>query len=195
MWSSRVAQVWVLVCHMTVVQATATILSSCDFPIFYKSISTTEQSYQEVPSSGTIIEFSPNQGVSVKISVDSLVLNPTTPQGPILQMEFTLVTNASQPALYYDLSNINGAPFTEYGVLLQPSSGPSLVFPTCLPVGCAANSTSCPTVYTDPDGVNTMVCESSTDLVLSLCTAMPHRRRFRQRRSSHAHGRYYGSRN
>ena len=169
------AQVWFIAGLLSWVtngvQAKATILSYCSFPVFYKTILNAEENYQLLPSGGASIEYVPDQGISVKFSTNSLVLNPTTPQGPILQMEFTW--NTTQQMLYYDLSNIDGAPFAENGMLLQPSTDASSKYNTCLTVGCAANSTVCPSVYTVPDGNNTMVCGPSTDLTLSLCTSIP----------------------
>jgi hypothetical protein len=182
--------VWVIVAVLSLelLAQQAIIESSCDFEIFYKVILTTEQDYASLPIGGVSIPYPSNIGVSVKISTDELVLDPTTPQGAILQLEFTW--NSTQETLYYDLSNINGAPFYAYGMTLNPSSGASPAFPTCLPVGCAAGTDVCPSVYTVPNGNNTMAC-GLTDLTLSLCDPLPSFPRIRHIRSKHFHHGFY----
>ena len=92
----------------------AIIQNSCSFPVYLSSVSNTAGPTQELAANGgTYTEnwrANPNGGgISIKIAADKAF-------SEITQFEYTL----EDPELWYDLSNINGYPFKNWGVSIIP---------------------------------------------------------------------------
>ena len=138
----------------------ATIINNCGFPIYYASVSQGQGAgMQEIQGSYTESYGSANDGVSIKLSpTDDL-------SGPVTQFELT----PSGQSIFWDLSNINGYPFSEGGMTVEPSMQNDPANPTCIPVTCAAGQTTCAAAYNNPDETATMVCSISSDLTLTMC--------------------------
>lgn len=93
-------------------------------------------------------------GISIKLATEP------DQAGPITQYEYTIAGN-----LWYDISNINGFPFSDSGLTLTPSTG------SCRSMVCPAGVTLCSGVYNQPDDNEaTAACDSSADTTLVLCS-------------------------
>ena len=135
--------------------------NACPFSVWY---TTPGNPWQILPEGG---QFStsyedPEVGISIKLATQPGSLN-------ISQLEYTW--SPAQGMIFYDLSNIDGAPFP--GLMLTPSNGSSQSFPTCKQVYCQpqGDSTMCWDVYHQPKDPDTMVCSDETDLSMILCQA------------------------
>lgn len=84
------------------------------------------ETYRTNPNSG---------GISLKIAT-------TEDDSIITQFEYTY--NPSNPNVYYDISNVNGYPFEEWGLALSPSA------PNCPSVSCDPGVAICADVYNQP---------------------------------------------
>lgn len=140
----------------------ATIVNSCGFDIYYASISTSAEGMTMLPPGGAFSEGYTEEGVGVSIKMapnDSL-------SGPITQFEFTWAAGK----INYDISNINGNPFSSEGMVLSPSMAGDPNNPTCQPVVCAAGETVCTGAYNQPDDTATMVCDQASSLTFNVCS-------------------------
>ena len=153
----------------TLSTGTAFVYNNCGIDMYYKVISRSEQNYSRVPETGVQVPYSlPDVGVSIKLS-----LGNATIQGPITQFEYTW----QAPSIYYDLSNIDGDPFSpagyplaQYGVSLQPSTCNSAQYPTCNSIICPSGIPYCSAAYNRPNDANrTHACSEDTNLTLSIC--------------------------
>ncbi|KAJ4643431.1 hypothetical protein HRR90_008064, partial [Exophiala dermatitidis] len=80
----------------------------------------------------------------------------------ITQFEYTY--HPDNPILAYDISNINGYPFENWGLYLSPSSG------DCSSITCDPGVALCPDVYNQPnDDFAVKSCDVSANLTLTLC--------------------------
>ncbi|RMZ75581.1 hypothetical protein DV737_g5222, partial [Chaetothyriales sp. CBS 132003] len=138
----------------------AIVVNNCDFDVYYASVS------QGVSAEPTLIdgsyseEFSDeNDGVSIKLALEDSL------SGEVSQFEFTLFSGKTA----YDLSNIDGYPFAEWGLTIVPSVANDTSNPTCLSIDCPAGESVCSAAYNAPDDVRTLVCDDDTDLVLTVC--------------------------
>merc|ERR1712118_379363 len=96
-------------------------------------------------------------GISIKLSPNA------TTNGPVSQFEFTWANGK----ISYDLSNIDGYPFSAGGMVIVPSMQNDPNNPTCVPVDCPAGEATCTAAYNAPDDTRTMVCDlSNCDLQL-----------------------------
>lgn len=138
----------------------AHVISNCGFPVYYASVAQNAHAeMQQLPAEGYSEQYNkPNVGVSIKLA--------TTLGGQITQFEFTW----DGGNIYYDMSNINGNPFAQYGMSLVPSSLGASGYPTCVAVNCPAGQDRCEAAYNNPDDVRTTVCPDSSDLTLTLCS-------------------------
>ncbi|OCK73214.1 hypothetical protein K432DRAFT_313405, partial [Lepidopterella palustris CBS 459.81] len=140
---------------------TAFIENLCYFEVYVWSVAnvTNDTVNYLAPTVGNFHETyrtNPNGGgISLKIA--------TTPvDSDITQFEYTYLTG--NPNVYYDISNINGYPFEEWGLTLSSSS------PNCSSIFCSPGVTLCPDVYNQPgDDFATKNCDVSTNLTLTLC--------------------------
>jgi len=98
-------------------------------------------------------------GISIKLSPNA------TTNGPVSQFEFTWANGK----ISYDLSNIDGYPFSAGGMAIVPSMQNDPNNPTCVPVDCPAGEATCTAAYNAPDDTRTMVCDQDSDLVLTMC--------------------------
>lgn len=136
----------------------AIVDNQCTFPVYLWSVSSTSGPMVTVPSGGNYSEQyrtnSNGGGISIKIASES------DQNAGITQFEYTLAGT-----IWYDISNINGYPFENWGVTLIPSDS------TCTTKLCAAGITECSDAYNQPDdNLATADCSSSADLVLVLCS-------------------------
>jgi len=137
----------------------AIIQNSCSFPVYLSSVSNVAGPTQELAANGgTYSEdwrSNPNGGgISIKIASDSSFSQVT-------QFEYTL----ESPDLWYDLSNINGYPFEQWGVSIIPSDS------SCNEVICPAGVSLCAAAYNTPtEDWATAMCYSASDMVVLLCS-------------------------
>ena len=113
---------------------------------------------QTLPAqTGTYAETysSPNNGRSIKMStVDE------EGSDAILQFEYT---NTGAGQVSYDLSEVNGNPFGQYGFTLTSSN------PDCFQSSCPAPSTSCSGVFTEPTNGVPHDCPIGDGIGVTLC--------------------------
>lgn len=137
----------------------AIIHNQCDFPVYLWSVSNTAGPMQELAANGgeytEEYRNNPNGGgVSMKIAADKAA-------SEITQFEYTL----EDADLWYDLSNINGYPFMDWGVTIIPSDD------KCNEVICPAGIELCAAAYNTPtEDWATAMCPSTADMVVLLCS-------------------------
>jgi hypothetical protein len=157
----------------------ASVYNNCGIDVYYKAISTFEQNYSVIPEAGVQIPYSlPGVGVSIKLSLSNASI-----QGPITQFEYTW-GSLSVPSVSYDLSNIDGDPFSaqgypfaQYGLALLPSTVNSSQYPSCQQVVCPSGIVYCSAAYNLPNDNKTLTCDEDTDLTLSICPGQLTRKR------------------
>ncbi len=138
----------------------ATVINNCGYPIYYASVSQSgAANMQELQGSYSESFSQENVGVSIKLSPND------TLSGPVSQFEFTWTGSN----VAYDLSNIDGYPFSAGGMEIVPSMQGDSAFPTCVNVDCPAGESTCTAAYNAPDDTRTMVCDQNSDLVLTMC--------------------------
>lgn len=139
---------------------TATVINNCGYPIYYASVGQSQHADMQ-PLQGSYSEgySQPNVGISIKLAPNA------TSSGPVSQFEFTL----GNGKISYDLSNIDGYPFSAGGMRVVPSKQNDPSNPTCVVIDCPAGEAYCDAAYNLPDDVRTMVCDENTDLVLTMC--------------------------
>lgn len=137
----------------------AHVVNNCGMPVYFASVAqSVAASMEQLPSSGYSESYSlPNVGVSIKLSPNAT--------GAVTQFEFTWANGN----VNYDISNINGNPFSAQGMSLTPSMAGTSGFPSCQVVNCPAGQSSCSAAYNAPDDVRTMVCPEDSDLTFTLC--------------------------
>jgi hypothetical protein len=139
----------------------ATIWNLCYFPVFIWSTAneTNTTANELLPGSCYIEDYrlNPNGGgISLKIA--------TVPTDAIItQFEYTYTVNSSR--VYYDISNINGYPFKDWGFILTPS------IPSCTTVFCDPGIQFCADIYNAPNDTTTKSCYTTADLSLNLCSS------------------------
>ncbi|KAJ9607771.1 hypothetical protein H2200_007849 [Cladophialophora chaetospira] len=139
---------------------TATVVNNCGFPVYYASVGgSSNPGMQELQGSYSQSYSQQGVGVSIKLSPED------STGGPISQFEFTWANGK----ISYDISNINGNPFSNGGMSLVPSMQNDPNNPTCVPVNCPAGDAVCSAAYNQPDDVRTMVCSEQSSLTLTLC--------------------------
>lgn len=139
---------------------TATVLNNCGYDVYYAAIDGTYENMSLLPSGGYSASYSEQDvGVSIKLATtDSLT-------GPITQFEYTW----SGDSIFYDVSNINGYPFSSGGLEVVPSMTNDPSNPTCVDINCPAGDSVCTAAYNQPDDTATMVCNQDSNIVLTLC--------------------------
>lgn len=143
----------------SVFAGTARVVNNCGSSVYYANVPHGGSSnMQLLPAGGYSTSMSDSsKGVAIKLS--------SSKTGAVTQLEYTMTGNK----LAYDMSNIDGNPFASGGMLLTPSMQGDSSNPTCIPVECPAGQASCDAAYNQPDDVRTLVCNSATDLTLTLC--------------------------
>ena len=138
---------------------TARVVNNCGSPVYFASVAqSVHASMSELPSSGYSEAYSkPGVGVSIKLSPNAT--------GQVTQFEYTWADGN----IHYDISNIDGNPFSAGGMELTPSMAGASGYPTCQTVSCPAGQSSCDAAYNKPDDVRTMVCPENSDLTMTLC--------------------------
>lgn len=156
---SRAAVLLAATASIVSAQGSAIIQNQCSFPVYLWSVSNVAGPMQELAPNGgeysEVYQNNPNGGgVSIKIASSEAAPNVT-------QFEYTL----EGADLWYDLSNINGYPFENWGVSVVPSDS------KCNQVICPAGVTLCAAAYNIPtDDFATAECPSSGDMVVVLCS-------------------------
>lgn len=157
---------------------TATVVNNCGYPVYYASVG---QSYHAnmQPLQGSYSEgySQPGVGISIKLAPNA------TQAGPVSQFEFTWANGK----IAYDLSNIDGYPFSAGGMQVVPSKQGDPANPTCTVVDCPAGQAVCTAAYNAPDDVRTMVCDENTSLTLTLCPGLSASRSFTRRHDKLVH--------
>lgn len=136
----------------------AIIQNKCNFPVYLWTVSDFASPMTTIASGDSYSEgyqTNPNGGgVSMKLS--------TTPDlaGEVTQFEYTLTDT-----LWYDISNINGFPFMQWGISLVPSIS------SCRSVLCPAGVQLCSAAYNTPDeNYATAACDTSANTLVQLCS-------------------------
>ena len=139
----------------------AIIENQCRFEVYAWSVAnvTNATTNSLTPGIGGFAETfrtNPNGGgISLKIAT-------TQNDSIITQFEYTYHTNESN--VYYDISNVNGYPFAEWGIALNPS------FTNCSSIVCTPEVLICSNVYNEPnDDYAVKSCDTSSNLTLTLC--------------------------
>ncbi|KAF2181261.1 hypothetical protein K469DRAFT_449630, partial [Zopfia rhizophila CBS 207.26] len=140
---------------------TASIKNLCNFAVYVWSIANVPNNTVSClePLNGHFNEMyrtNPNGGgISLKISTKPDDIN-------ITQFEYTV--SADNPDVYYDISNIDGYPFQNWGFTLSSSS------PSCSSIFCSPGLRDCPYVFNQPnDTFAVKSCNVLTNLTLTLC--------------------------
>jgi hypothetical protein len=138
----------------------ATVVNNCGFPVYYASVGgSSNPTMQQLQGSYSEGYSQQGVGVSIKLSPED------STSGEISQFEFTWANGK----ISYDLSNINGYPFSAGGMEVIPSMQNDPNNPTCVPITCAAGDSVCTAAYNQPDDTRTMVCDENSSLTLTLC--------------------------
>ena len=163
MYSSSLLLLGVVLLSMSPVNCvgTAFIQNWCNIEVYVWSVANvTNNTVNRLPPTvGTYNEtyrLNPNGGgISLKIAILPFDTD-------ITQFEYTY--NSSNPYVYYDISNVNGYPFEEWGLTLVPS------YPNCSSISCAPGVQLCGDVYNKfNDDLATHHCDLSANLTLILC--------------------------
>lgn len=139
----------------------ATLVNSCPFDIYYAPTSGSYEGMVALSPGGSYTSGYDEQGVGVSIKVGT----SSDLGGPITQFEYTWADGK----INYDISNINGDPFADNGVVLTPSMSGDPNNPTCLPVNCPAGDAVCTAAYNNPTDTDTMVCSEDSSLTMTVC--------------------------
>jgi len=144
----------------SIAQASSAIVNNqCGFPVYLWSVGVSSSEMTTIESNGTPYseEYqvrNDNGGISLKISAVN------GDQSTITQFEYTL----KDDTLWYDVSNVNGFPFSDDGLELVPA------IESCRNVYCPAGEGSCHAAYTNPDdNWATAECDPTSDLTMTLC--------------------------
>ncbi|KAK2788683.1 hypothetical protein FQN52_003714 [Onygenales sp. PD_12] len=143
----------------TALAGTAKIKNQCKDTVHIWSIADTGKvEKQEIKPGGEYSEEYRNNpnggGISIKMAL-------TEDDSNVSQFEYTL----SEPKVFYDLSNIDGYPFSKYGITLTPSDD------ECPKVKCDPGVELCNEAYNQPyDDHATHGCPSDSDLTMVLCS-------------------------
>ncbi|PGH02920.1 hypothetical protein GX51_04376 [Blastomyces parvus] len=150
----------------SVLAGNAIVRNNCPFPVYLQSVGNTGNVPEHTIQSGGVFQEqyreNPNGGgISLKIS--------NKPSGAqITQFEYTL----AGPKVFYDVSNINGYPFVDYGLSLA-----STTHAGCPAINCPPGVKLCHDAYNKPDDNHaTKACASASDLTMTLCISGKSRR-------------------
>jgi len=138
----------------------AVVINHCSAPVYLWSVGDTSSEMFTVAPHGMPYyeQFQTREygGQVIKIATDPNEEN-------ITQFEYTYQPSM---AVWYDLSNINGHPFTEGGMNLAPNIGAEA---SCQTLSCPPGVQPCDDAYNNPDDVDTHACPDGIDLTLVLC--------------------------
>lgn len=135
----------------------AIVKNECSFPIYLWSVGDESSDMYTIESKAKPYTEEyvnrPGAGMALKISTVEGDLSQIT------QFEYTLDT----PNIWYDASNINGYPFSEFGLEIVPSSSgcPNV---TCMSPGICTEAYNVPS-----DNAATHMCDENSDLTMTLC--------------------------
>jgi hypothetical protein len=171
----------------------ASVTNMCPYPVYYASISGQSEALQAMYPGGGMSQAYSQEGTGVSIK---LAMNDSL-SGPISQFEYTWAAGK----INYDLSNINGYPFSSGGMTVTPSISNDPNNPTCVPIVCPAGASVCSAAYNAPDDTRTMVCSDAASISLTLCSGWSSKRdvdvhihaRSNTRTIRHPHGRVWVS--
>lgn len=138
----------------------AIVKNKCNFPVYLWSVANTDGSMHTLDAnsgeySETYRENPNGGGISIKMARSQDYYTTS-----VAQFEYTLGST-----LWYDLSDINGNPFMDYGYTLVPSQQ------SCRNIVCKAGDILCKAVYNAPDDNEaTAACTNDANTVLVLCS-------------------------
>ncbi|MCJ1432427.1 hypothetical protein MMC27_001783 [Xylographa pallens] len=139
--------------------SSATVKNDCAFPVYLWSVGDSSSDMVTIEPYGTPYSEdyhtrADGGGIAIKMST---IINS---EEIVTQLEYTLTGNQ----LWYDVSNVNGFPFSADGLTLVPSDS------SCREVTCPAGEGACHAAYTVyNDDYATAECVSTTDLTMTLC--------------------------
>ena len=136
----------------------AQIINKCSQPIYAynrQGSGATGEKQTIAPGSSYSTQASGDAGTIMLISEDS-----TDPCGsaPCTQLEYSI-----NSMMYYDVSNINGNPFSSGGSSLVMSDS------SCPGVVCQAGAGSCGQAYNAPNDVRTLTCPLGASMTWTIC--------------------------
>ena len=108
----------------------ASVTNMCPYTVYYASIAGQAEALQAMHPGGSMSQGYSMEGMGVSIK---LAMNDSL-SGPISQFEYTWASGK----INYDLSNINGYPFSSGGMTVTPSVSNDPNNPTCVPIVCPA---------------------------------------------------------
>ncbi|MCJ1318431.1 hypothetical protein MMC15_003759 [Xylographa vitiligo] len=143
----------------SVAQASSAIVNNqCGFPVYLWSVGDSSSEMSTIESNGTPYteEYQTRTAGGIALKISTVYGNESI----ITQFEYTL--DGAQ--VWYDVSNVNGFPFSEDGLVLVPSES------SCREVACPAGEGACHAAYTQSnDNWATAECDSTADLTMTLC--------------------------
>lgn len=153
----------------------ANIKNQCKQTVYVESVADKGSKVHELHTGDTYNENFRSSGngggVSMKMSLEK-------GSKDVSQFEYTVKGDQ----VFYDLSNVNGYPFSDGGISLEPSEK------GCTPVTCSAGEPKCQEAYSQPyDDHATHGCKVTTDLNMILCAG----NKSSKRNVSHPHYPYY----
>lgn len=158
--SSTIAASLLALAPSVLAAGTARVVNNCGSQVYFASVGQSAHSdMAALPASGYSEAFS-KDGVGISIKLSSSI------DGAVTQFEYTWVSGNS---VAYDISNIDGNPFSAGGMSLVPSMEGAEGFPSCVTVNCPAGQDRCDAAYNLPDDVRTKVCPENSDLTFTLC--------------------------
>ncbi|KAK5955570.1 hypothetical protein OHC33_003211 [Knufia fluminis] len=138
----------------------AVVVNNCGSDVYFASVGQSAHSDMALMKGGYSEPFTKdNVGISIKLSPSMT--------GAVTQFEYTWVKGQN---VAYDISNIDGNPFSAGGMSLVPSMEGAEGFPSCVTVNCPAGQDKCDAAYNLPDDVRTKVCPEDSVLTFTLCT-------------------------
>jgi len=158
--STAIAATLLAIAPWVLAAGTAHVVNKCGSQVYFAVIGQSAHADMvALPANGYSEAFTKNNvGISIKLS-------PSV-AGAVTQFEYTWVAGNS---VAYDISNIDGNPFSAGGMSLVPSMEGAEGFPSCVTVDCPAGQDRCDAAYNLPDDVRTMVCPENSDLTFTLC--------------------------
>lgn len=146
-------------------EGTLTVFTHCPAgSVWYAFIGSGDQappSYQLLTSDLSYPFSHFSGGISLKIG------RSQDPQNNVVQFEFEWDAPANK--VWYDLSSLDGYPFSNDGVEAYTSHSPGPNFPMCQTLDCPVGWTSCLNTFTNPNDQKSMSCPGDTNIVLGLC--------------------------
>ena len=169
MRSSSIIATIVAAASMAVATPSATVNNNCDHPVYLWAVSDTQGPCQTLApgqSRSQEYQINPNGGgSSIKISPKD------DASSDITQFEYTYTPGSVFGAIFYDISNINGEPFSDVLTELVPELNGASNTSSCSTVQCPKNQAQCVGAYNWwNDDQATHSCPEGTSLTFNVCS-------------------------